>query len=172
MRARCVHLRRKRHQSLARKPNHFRCRNALAPARFWWTLTGPTDANTTATLRRSAHVASQLMPPLCFRFINARRRIVQPMIDQSNRAGKWRRRTVAAPSPSPQRLPCTESSGESPPFGHRSVLVESESPHERRTNSFKVMSYLSLLNWNSSPASGENRKLECKKNDCKKIQGY
>lgn len=24
-----------------------------------------------------------------FRFINARRRIVQPMIDQSNRAGKW-----------------------------------------------------------------------------------
>lgn len=25
----------------------------------------------------------------CCRFINARRRIVQPMIDQSNRAGKW-----------------------------------------------------------------------------------
>jgi len=25
---------------------------------------------------------------ICFRFINARRRIVQPMIDQSNRAGK------------------------------------------------------------------------------------
>ena len=26
---------------------------------------------------------------LCFRFINARRRIVQPMIDQSNRAGEF-----------------------------------------------------------------------------------
>lgn len=96
-----VHLRRKRHQSVARKPNHFRCRNALAPARFWWTLTAQTDANTT-TLRRFIHVATQLMLLLCSRFINARRRIVQPMIDQSNRAGKIAkstRNTFPAPGP-------------------------------------------------------------------------
>lgn len=33
-------------------------------------------------------VVSQLIVVCCCRFINARRRIVQPMIDQSNRAGK------------------------------------------------------------------------------------
>lgn len=34
------------------------------------------------------HDMNLLRSYFCFRFINARRRIVQPMIDQSNRAGK------------------------------------------------------------------------------------
>lgn len=86
-------------------PNHFRCRCALNADRRWCPLTGPPRRFVATPPPPPPPLLSSSCSPnettdyifcfLFFRFINARRRIVQPMIDQSNRAGMYENCDVA-----------------------------------------------------------------------------
>lgn len=120
----------------------------------------------------SPHLPCIFMPTICTvcivvivsfcssRFINARRRIVQPMIDQSNRAGrapavsvfKNRRRNRSDQSPGPS--PGNFSNDFLSQLKHWSLVVLWVSPYVEAEKNAQLLSFARYLtrNWHSLPA--------------------